>query len=379
MCSETNEYTTCGFICHFCGEYFSIYKKNIIYHVTKKKKCISKTKYSYDESFTLSQSKTFHFDKSLFDTIKSYVDIVEYYTEKHNYVEEDYEEVIEQYKMISSNAMNNIENKKAEEKIKEEEINEKVDEYDSDKEEDSGKEDNSDDEEDSDDEEYKSSQNNPSRNKIKYNIFLNKDNDYECPICHYTFKSLKSVKKHMTNIERCEKRKQKSTILNYYKNTLDNRIKEASTQTTTPYVEKSYSEMCIGTDDIEEVAIQNQELEVKTEHVHKYFENKPCDYNKKKCEDAREYVYMIQMAANAIKQDNIVKIGMTKNNDPMQRMRQYEKGYKVIQIAMVKDATKVEKELLAYFRQHFTQCNHLGKELFQGSIYTMLNAFKILT
>jgi hypothetical protein len=130
---------------------------------------------------------------------------------------------------------------------------------------------------------------------------------------------------------------------------------------------------------VQELINENKITENKEEHIYKYYKSKICNFNSSNYEDVQEYVYMIQLAANVAKKDNIIKIGMSKCNDPMVRIKNYDRGYKIIQISLVKDALKVEKELLVYFRQHFTHCNHLGREIFQGSIQDMIIAFKMIT
>jgi hypothetical protein len=374
MCFDTDSDSICGYICHNCANYFSIYKKNIIYHITKKNKCIPNTKYSNDEIIHLSQNKQFHFKKNVFENINGdYNMIIDFFTEKHNYINEDYKDIIQQH--INNNEKKNKEkNTKSKiiickKKTNNKKENDFVNEDDSEKENDSENEDNSKKEDIKKNKKYVN----------KYDIFLNKDNNYECPSCHYIATRRCYIKAHILDITKCEKMKKEYNAFNYYKNIVNNNITESSTQTTEPYIEKSYSEMCIGTDDIEHIEIENKELQVKEEHIYKFFKSKQYDYNTDNCEDIEEYVYMVQKASNVAKKDNIVKIGMTKCNDPFQRINHYERGCKIIQVALVKDAVKVEKELIYYFSQHFTQCKHLGKEMFQGSIQDMIIAFKILT
>jgi hypothetical protein len=372
MCSDNDENSICGFICHICGNYFSKYKKNITYHITKKNKCSLQTIYSYEESVILSETKKFHFNKNVFDKIDSYIDIVECFTEEHNYINENYLETIENIKNPLKKVEKNCNIKIKKNKSKDNTIYEEINENFIDK-------DEINDSENKDRIENKKSKN-VSNAYPKYSIFINDNNKYECPSCHDAFCRTKDLRIHMLNFEACKKKKREYDILNYYKEIKNNGICEVSTQTcSNDYVEKSFSEMCIGTDDIESAEIENKKLEMKEEHIYNFYKSKLSDFNSDNYEDVQEYVYMIQMAVNVAKKENIVKIGMTKHIDPYRRINQYENGCKILQISVVKNAAKVEKELLKYFRTKFTSCNHLSKEIFQGSIQDMIIAFKMIS
>jgi hypothetical protein len=375
MCSDNDENSICGFICHICGNYFSKYKKNITYHITKKYKCSLQTSYSYEESVILSEKKQFHFNKNVFNKIDSYIDIVECFTEEHNYINENYLETIENIKnppkKVEKNS--NVKMKKSKSEIKDNKISC----------EDScqNKEILSDHEDEDIIDNKKNKKNAKHGLKKKYSIFVNDDNKYECPSCHDIFYYPRDIQTHMFEFEECKKKTREYDIFNYYKGIGTNHIHEVSTQTSSyDYVEKSFSEICIGTDDID--FDENKKIEIVEEDIYNFYKSKQSksdDFNSDNYEDVQEYVYMIQMAVNVAKKENIVKIGMTKNMDPYKRIDRYEHGYKILQISVVKNAAKVEKELLKYFRTKFTSCNHLSKEIFQGSIQDMIIAFKMIS
>lgn len=87
-----------------------------------------------------------------------------------------------------------------------------------------------------------------------------------------------------------------------------------------------------------------------------------------------EYIYLIQERESLRCNDNIYKIGKTKQS-PMKRVKSYPKGSKLWILIIVNDATSSETDLLRIFNNKFKKAD-LGNEYFYGNPIEMV---KIIT
>ncbi len=97
------------YICHYCCDYITPYKKNIIYHFSKKKKCSCLTLLSHENAKDLSISKKFIIN---FDTSTLIKDdilyIVNKYSDSTNIINKDFKK----NNQIKNNQIKNNEVKK---------------------------------------------------------------------------------------------------------------------------------------------------------------------------------------------------------------------------------------------------------------------------
>ena len=84
-----------------------------------------------------------------------------------------------------------------------------------------------------------------------------------------------------------------------------------------------------------------------------------------------EYIYLIQERESIRCNDNIYKIGKTKQK-PMKRVSAYPTGSKLWITIIVNDATLAEKDLLKIFRNKFKQITSIGAEYFFGNPIEMI-------
>jgi hypothetical protein len=321
---DHHEYTISGHICHYCGKYFTPYKKNIKYHLSTKYKCEYNTEYSYSESLLLSENKRFHFKESDFNSMSSYIDIVHNYTGDENYVQIGSESMAtaDSPLVISENDIENRKKKKGSE----------------------------------------------------YDVFLNRSNMYECPQCGSEFVKVQNIKLHMDDKAKCEKRKKENEVLSYYKKIKDGTLMDISTQTddlTPSGVEKR--DMCVGTDD--GVFYEAEDDQICENQILEHFMSKSYDYNIETFEDVKEYVYILQRASAV--NTTMVKVGSTILNEPT-RISKYEKGYKLLALKVVKNGRETERKLLEHFRYNFTQRKDQGNETFEGNVKKMEIAFMMI-
>ncbi len=335
------------FLCYRCGEYCSKYKKNIIYHVNKKYKC--KENIICDNFDILSMNIIYEFKNN--DVFLSYnynfIDLIKFNINKY----------INEQKITKIFINKKDKNKK-------------------------NKKDNS-------NNEINNNSNNNSNNeinnnsKIKNNIalqFLNDNGLYECPNCNNTYTTFQNCKLHMNNIDKCNEIKQMKIISNYYLKTKDKSVMFVGTQTDNSYLQdenknKSYSNICIGTDDINYNESQYyNNLQLCLADIQQFYKNYTFDYNISNYNDVEEYNYMIQRAIDV--GTNIVKIGMSRNKKgDLRRISQYEKGYKILITKASKDSRKTEIDIINHFKLYFKPRPDIGKEYFEGNIKEMEIAF----
>ena len=89
-----------------------------------------------------------------------------------------------------------------------------------------------------------------------------------------------------------------------------------------------------------------------------------------------EYIYLVQERESIRCNDNIYKIGKTKQK-PMKRVSAYPTGTKLWITIIVNDATSAEKDLLKIFREKFKQITEIGAEYFYGNPIQMINEIVI--
>ena len=89
------------------------------------------------------------------------------------------------------------------------------------------------------------------------------------------------------------------------------------------------------------------------------------------------YIYLIKLA-NFVQEDkNIYKIGRTGEANMNNRLRNYDRNYKLFYSIYVEDPVKVEKEILKKFNNEFKRYNEgdykYAKEYFEGNKDIMIN------
>ena len=82
------------------------------------------------------------------------------------------------------------------------------------------------------------------------------------------------------------------------------------------------------------------------------------------------YIYLIKLAKFVQEDKNIYKIGRTGQANMNNRLRNYDRDYKLFYSIYVEDPVKVEKEILKKFNNEFKRYNEgdykFAKEYFEG-------------
>lgn len=91
-----------------------------------------------------------------------------------------------------------------------------------------------------------------------------------------------------------------------------------------------------------------------------------------KLNETGEYIYLIQERESIRCNDNIYKIGKTKQK-PMKRVSAYPTGSKLWITIIVNNSTTAEKDLLTLFKHKFKQITSIGNEYFYGNPVEMIN------
>ncbi len=379
------------FLCYRCGEYCSKYKKNIIYHVNKKYKC--KENIICDNFDILSMNIIYEFKNN--DVFLSYnynfIDLIKFNINKYINEQKITKIFINKKDKNKKNKKDNSNNKinnnlynqinyYLDNKITDNSNNEINDTSNNEINDNSNNEINN-----NSNNEINDNSNNEINNnsKIKNNIalqFLNDNGLYECPNCNNTYTTFQNCKLHMNNIDKCNEIKQMKIISNYYLKTKDKSVMSVGTQTDNSYLQdenknKSYSNICIGTDDINYNESQYyNNLQLCLADIQQFYKNYTFDYNISNYNDVEEYNYMIQRAIDV--GTNIVKIGMSRNKKgDLRRISQYEKGYKILITKASKDSRKTEIDIINHFKLYFKPRPDIGKEYFEGNIKEMEIAF----
>lgn len=87
--------------------------------------------------------------------------------------------------------------------------------------------------------------------------------------------------------------------------------------------------------------------------------------------DHHHYIYLIQEREFIKTNENIYKIGKTKQQNT-KRFTQYPKSSKLIIHVNVVDCDTIEKKLIRTFTEKFKQRTDIGTEYFQGKVKDMI-------
>jgi len=84
------------------------------------------------------------------------------------------------------------------------------------------------------------------------------------------------------------------------------------------------------------------------------------------------YIYLLQDRTSVKLNDNIYKIGKTKQSN-LKRFTNYPKGYRVLLlVTCVSDCDIVESKLIEFIKRKYIQIEEYGREYFQGNIECMM-------
>lgn len=83
------------------------------------------------------------------------------------------------------------------------------------------------------------------------------------------------------------------------------------------------------------------------------------------------YVYLLQISECIKMDENIYKIGMTRQEN-LKRFAQYPKGSILLFQMVCIDCHAIEKEIMQLFKQTFIQQKNYGNEYFRGNYHTMI-------
>ncbi len=152
------------YICHYCIDYKTGQRKDMIKHFDRKKSCKCNTLLSYEEAKEKTLYKKFYFYFDFHQLIRNdFIQIVSFYNEKENYIYDNYSDFIYESNM-----------KKMEE------------------------------------EEKKNKHENDAFDKLYYNHEKEK---YECKICNSEYTSKQNMKKHLLNIKQCDAKKKLNDMI----------------------------------------------------------------------------------------------------------------------------------------------------------------------
>ena len=83
--------------------------------------------------------------------------------------------------------------------------------------------------------------------------------------------------------------------------------------------------------------------------------------------DVSGYIYLLQLRESVKLDENIYKIGRTKQDDPMVRIKAYPKGSKILLIKQCYDPINIERMILNIFKNKYIQYTDFGTEYFKGN------------
>lgn len=83
-----------------------------------------------------------------------------------------------------------------------------------------------------------------------------------------------------------------------------------------------------------------------------------------------QFIYLLQEREFLNSGRPIYKIGRTIN--PKNRLTDYPKGSIVLYLKVVEDNVKVEKDIMNNFDEHFTKRTDIGKEYYEGELFSMI-------
>lgn len=89
------------------------------------------------------------------------------------------------------------------------------------------------------------------------------------------------------------------------------------------------------------------------------------------------YIYLIKLAKFVLEDKDIYKVGRTDQSNMNNRLRNYDRDYKLFYSIYVEDPVKVEREILKKFNTEFKRYNEgdykFVKEYFEGDKDIMIN------
>jgi hypothetical protein len=90
--------------------------------------------------------------------------------------------------------------------------------------------------------------------------------------------------------------------------------------------------------------------------------------------DETEYIYLIREREFIRTNDNVYKVGRTKQqiNNSIRRFDEYPKGSEPVFLIKVSSAIKAEADVLKMMKQQFKQRIDYGKEYFEGDVNSMI-------
>jgi hypothetical protein len=93
-------------------------------------------------------------------------------------------------------------------------------------------------------------------------------------------------------------------------------------------------------------------------------------------QDETEYIYLIREREFIRTNDNVYKVGRTKQqiNNSIRRFDEYPKGSEPVFLIKVASAIKTEADILKMMKQQFKQRLDYGKEYFEGDSNVMISA-----
>jgi hypothetical protein len=85
-----------------------------------------------------------------------------------------------------------------------------------------------------------------------------------------------------------------------------------------------------------------------------------------------QYIYLFHLREFIKSNENIYKIGKTKQNNN-NRLKQYPKGSILLHQTICVNCDETEKELIKIFKNKFKHCKDIGNEYFQGNYNLMID------
>ena len=84
-----------------------------------------------------------------------------------------------------------------------------------------------------------------------------------------------------------------------------------------------------------------------------------------------QYIYLLQEREFIKTNENIFKIGKTKQNNN-DRLKQYPKGSVLLFQIICSDCDNIERRLIKIFKEKYKQCKQIGNEYFDGDKQDMI-------
>jgi T5orf172 domain-containing protein len=84
-----------------------------------------------------------------------------------------------------------------------------------------------------------------------------------------------------------------------------------------------------------------------------------------------EYIYLLKDRTSIELNNNIFKIGKTKQEN-LKRFNGYQKGFKIILLIKCNNCNDIESKIINKFKIKYIQCNDYGTEYFEGNYLQMI-------